>query len=472
MATAIATAVGDRTWRSWAGRVGGADFAPSDVALGLWRAAKWHLHNAAPPAGHRCPICFDTPESTSEWQRLWCGCAVCQTCVGTWVKTALDSSAGATITEDHTGQPQPPFVSLSCPACSAPLRPCDAAKVLASDDALLHEYDLALRDASLRGQRDFRPCPNCKGGGFVTWRCVAQARNASRTAALLLANVVCVACVLVGSRGRLSRAVAASTYHDLALLALISVLARLGASTTRTMAHEAGAAAPLEVGCPECEQRFSLAAADATADAAAPGMQHNGANAGDDAWVREHTRPCPRCRAPILKNGGCNAMSCARCKLNFCWACMRASRECTHFTCANGAPHGNASLWTEAAAADGDALARAGAQAELIATVSAAIADATALCASAAFGLVVGGAHESAREVALWADALLALPADAWFAVCLPLISSLSRFVMLLVSYGALGLLLLVVGPFVLHALGVEMHEPDRRAPARQEWWW
>ena len=92
---------------------------------------------------------------------------------------------------------------------------------------------------------------------------------------------------------------------------------------------------------------------------------------GDAAWVRENTRPCPRCAAPILKAagrkpttlllllyyshsitvilkaggrkpttlilllyyshsiivilkaGGCNHITCGACRTRFCWACMR-----------------------------------------------------------------------------------------------------------------------------------------------------
>ena len=465
-AKAIATAVGNRTWRSWAGRAGGDEFTPSDVALGLWRSATFHLR-AAPTPGQACPICYDTPDSTADWLRLWCGCAVCQECVSTWVKAALDSAAGAAITDDPGGQQQPPIVALSCPSCAAPLRPCDAAKVLARDDALLGEYDIALRDACLRGQRDFRPCPSCKGGGFVTWRCVAQSRHGARSGALLLAALVAFLCVSVGCANRLRLASSGATFGDWAFLVILTTLMRLAASTTRTMAHEAAAAAPLEVGCPECEQRFSLAAADAAADAAAPGALSSGANAGDDAWVREHCRPCPRCRAPILKNGGCNAMMCSRCKLHFCWACMRPSRECTHFTCANGAPHGNASAWTEAAAADADAVARAGERAACLAHCAAVLADATALCALVVALLRLGGASDSAIALAECGDGVLALPFDAWMALGLPLAVVIRDLVLALLSYGALGLLLAVVGPFVLHAVGIDLRPAAQERPLR-----
>ena len=32
-------------------------------------------------------------------------------------------------------------------------------------------------------------------------------------------------------------------------------------------------------------------------------------------------QPCPTCKAPIEKNGGCNHMHCERCGQNFCWTC-------------------------------------------------------------------------------------------------------------------------------------------------------
>ena len=40
-------------------------------------------------------------------------------------------------------------------------------------------------------------------------------------------------------------------------------------------------------------------------------------------WVASMTRPCPKCKVPIEKNGGCDHMTCrvASCQHEFCWLC-------------------------------------------------------------------------------------------------------------------------------------------------------
>ena len=44
-------------------------------------------------------------------------------------------------------------------------------------------------------------------------------------------------------------------------------------------------------------------------------------------WKDLWTEACPGCGASIEKNGGCPHMSCFRCKLEFCWTCMRPYRN-------------------------------------------------------------------------------------------------------------------------------------------------
>lgn len=45
--------------------------------------------------------------------------------------------------------------------------------------------------------------------------------------------------------------------------------------------------------------------------------------------ITRTTRPCPGCHVATEKSGGCNHMSCARCRLEWCWLCLVAwGRNC------------------------------------------------------------------------------------------------------------------------------------------------
>lgn len=39
-------------------------------------------------------------------------------------------------------------------------------------------------------------------------------------------------------------------------------------------------------------------------------------------WISAHTKECPKCNSTIEKNGGCNHMTCRKCRHEFCWMCM------------------------------------------------------------------------------------------------------------------------------------------------------
>lgn len=39
-------------------------------------------------------------------------------------------------------------------------------------------------------------------------------------------------------------------------------------------------------------------------------------------WISANTKECPQCQSTIEKNGGCNHMTCRKCRHEFCWMCM------------------------------------------------------------------------------------------------------------------------------------------------------
>jgi hypothetical protein len=67
---------------------------------------------------------------------------------------------------------------------------------------------------------------------------------------------------------------------------------------------------------------------------------------------------CPQCRAPCIKNNGCNKMSCSVCKSKWCWICEAANIDYTHYN-TGGVSDCKGRLW-EGVDDNGDAIPEVG----------------------------------------------------------------------------------------------------------------
>mgnify|MGYP000732673894 CR=1 FL=1 len=47
-------------------------------------------------------------------------------------------------------------------------------------------------------------------------------------------------------------------------------------------------------------------------------------------WITEFSKPCPTCRAPIQKDGGCDHVLCRACKISFCYRCLVPIKNAVH----------------------------------------------------------------------------------------------------------------------------------------------
>eukprot|EP00898_Chlorokybus_atmophyticus_P002061 jgi/Chlat1/2856/Chrsp194S03011 len=61
-------------------------------------------------------------------------------------------------------------------------------------------------------------------------------------------------------------------------------------------------------------------------------------------WISANTQDCPKCHSTIEKNGGCNHMTCRKCKHEFCWVCLETWQSHTdYYSCNRYDPDKNVS---------------------------------------------------------------------------------------------------------------------------------
>ncbi|KAL9181386.1 hypothetical protein ACHAXT_010191 [Thalassiosira profunda] len=242
---------------------------------------------------------------------------------------------------------------------------------------VLEQWDAKTRDEFLRSMADFRPCPHCsggnstngegggsatqsdvsvgkelhrKGGGFVTPDCLAPIHRSRESNAVRLVNMagppVSKAVLLIYAAYYLYCGAIEFDNPLLQILSAIvpSVLLPILPHAIRLLLVSLAkqeVMRPIIVTCPCCEKPFNL---EASSELQIPGASATGtaAESATQSWKDTNTRPCPGCSSPIMKDGGCNHVKCGRCRVEFCWGCMRSRTRCRAYQCRHGAPYGNA----------------------------------------------------------------------------------------------------------------------------------
>lgn len=72
-------------------------------------------------------------------------------------------------------------------------------------------------------------------------------------------------------------------------------------------------------------------------------QEYCGKEGSNLAYILDHTKPCPKCKKNIEKNGGCNHMHC-KCGHEFCWVCLAdwSSHQGNYYSCRNAESSGTA----------------------------------------------------------------------------------------------------------------------------------
>jgi hypothetical protein len=85
-------------------------------------------------------------------------------------------------------------------------------------------------------------------------------------------------------------------------------------------------AAPTEVivNCDKCKTEFCYYHSNAHAGRSCASYEESIAAvvSQTNLYLKENSKPCPRCTIHVEKDGGCNQMKCTHCGCNFCWLCL------------------------------------------------------------------------------------------------------------------------------------------------------
>lgn len=240
-----------------------------------------------------CPICLTDDVIELAGHRLGCGHIFCIECLGEHVKVKI---ADKSVSHDV----------LTCPNCVAPIGVDDVHALTwrCGDDETWSKFEAAADDElieTLVRAGGARRCPSQRCNYVFVW----AEGDPRHFACPSCEESFCLACPCLG-----------------------------------------GGVGPAHPGL-SCEEQQAKLEADAEAKRKVEAWRAENAQADDrfkqllQSEMRAgNTKPCPRCKQAITKNGGCHQHVCSTCKVKFCWNCggynaLLPSKATCRSSCAN-----------------------------------------------------------------------------------------------------------------------------------------
>ncbi|KAJ7162284.1 RING-5 domain-containing protein [Mycena filopes] len=255
-----------------------------------------------------CPICFDdTPGVTAP--ALDCGHAACGACWGAYVRTKIRDEGESTcrcMAEGCALVAPDAFVKQVLLASSED----DSMGAEAGEGAATYArfQELLVRHfVACTSHLKFCPHPGCTN----TVSCPGAAGRS-----VLTTIVPTVSC---GARGVVSNISTSSTIAPSAPASVASGKKPISRNNSMSASQELtrGKEHKFCFGCPIDSDHRPVVCGVASLWLKKCRDDSETAN-----WIKSNTKECAKCMSTIEKNGGCNHMTCKKCKHEFCWVCM------------------------------------------------------------------------------------------------------------------------------------------------------
>ncbi|KAL5016246.1 hypothetical protein ScPMuIL_005835 [Solemya velum] len=210
-----------------------------------------------------CCVCFDEKPGSCFYILPECQHHVCQECLTLYCQVHVKEGTVHEIICPNSG-------------CDTPVPPCMLKEMLDSEEFM--RWEKLILQKSLDRMADIVYCPRCDSPVIKE-----EEEDLQLAHCTTCFYTFCTECMESSHQGR-------------KCLSLIEKLDKLDSKTANKMGEETFLRIQRQKEMIENEQKSS-------------------------SFIRTKTRPCPKCRSKIQKNGGCNKVTCSQCLCALCWAC-------------------------------------------------------------------------------------------------------------------------------------------------------